>query len=321
MAAAIALAATAMLSAAHSQQPLLSHVRSWAYQLQALDPLEIAQSLYDVVVLDYAMQKDSVRAMPPEIIDIMRRKPDGSRRFILAYLSIGEAESFRYYWRKAWTKERPDWLEKENPHWPGNYTVKYWDPDWQAILFGTPDAYLDQILDAGFDGVYLDGVDVFERHRGRPDAMADMVDLVAKVAAYARSRRKDFLIVPQNGERILGDPRMLDIIDAFAREDLLYNENRSNTPNREHDIEETVATLKTVTRVGKPVLVVEYVRDHELAADLLREIASFGFIGYVARRDLRGLDVLDKPPPCREAARQFSLSCLFSGCAPPGCSR
>jgi len=40
--------------------------------------------------------------------------------------------------------------------------VKYWDKEWQQIIYGTPGAYLDRILKAGFDGVYLDLVDAFE---------------------------------------------------------------------------------------------------------------------------------------------------------------
>lgn len=284
------LVVMSMLPPAQSQQPRLPQVRSWAYQLQAIDPLQIAQSPYDLVVVDYALEKQSHAAMPREIVDIMRRKPDNSRRVVLAYLSIGEAENFRFYWRDAWLKQPPDWLERENPAWPGNYAVKYWLPGWQALMLGSPAAYLDQILDAGFDGVYLDGVDVFERLEGdHPTAMTDMVDFIATIASYARARRKDFLVIPQNGERILNDPRTLEIVDGFAREDLIYNEQRNGMPNPVQDVEDTVSRLKAVTSAGKPVLVVEYVTNRELAVSLLREIASFNFVGYIASRDLRGL--------------------------------
>ncbi len=321
---AVTVAALAMMATPpiHAQQPRLPHVRSWAYQLQAVDPLQIAQSPYDLVVVDYAMEKESKTAMPPEIVDIMRRKPDGSRRFILAYMSIGEAENFRFYWDDNWFKHPPEWLERENPNWPGNYTVRYWDPNWQALLFGGPDAYLDQIIGAGFDGVYLDGIDAFEPiERSRPAAMADMVNLVARIAGYARARRKDFAVVPQNGETILDDPRTLDIIDAFAREDLIYNEDRSGAPNPGRDVAETISDLKAVTRAGKPVLVVEYVSDPALAKGLLQQIGSYGFVGYVAARDLRRLNVPPKPAACRQPRRPFSLYCFFIGCAPRDCSR
>jgi len=56
----------------------------------------------------------------------------------------------------------PSWLAEENPEWPGNYKVRYWNKDWQNIIYGKDDSYLKKILDRGFDGVYLDIIDAFE---------------------------------------------------------------------------------------------------------------------------------------------------------------
>jgi cysteinyl-tRNA synthetase len=53
-------------------------------------------------------------------------------------------------------------MKMENRQWKGNYKGDYWDPDWQAIILGGENAYLDKILAAGFDGVYLDIIDAFE---------------------------------------------------------------------------------------------------------------------------------------------------------------
>ena len=183
--------------------PRLNEVRSWAFQLQNVDPWEIRQSPYDA-------GGDRLRLRPGATAPHFRARSSiscgpsrtASKRLILAYLSIGEAESYRYYWQDSWRKQRPEWLEPENPDWPGNYPVQYWHPEWQAILFGSPNAYLDRILDAGFDGVYLDGVDKFEQwKRRRPTAAADMVDLVAAIAAHARALRKDFLVVAAERRR------------------------------------------------------------------------------------------------------------------------
>jgi cysteinyl-tRNA synthetase len=55
----------------------------------------------------------------------------------------------------------PAWIEEENPDWPGNYKVRYWMEEWQRILMGRDDSCLDRIMDAGFDGVYLDIIDAF----------------------------------------------------------------------------------------------------------------------------------------------------------------
>jgi len=92
----------------------------------------------------------------------LRSKQNGGKRMVIAYMSIGEAEDYRYYWQPEWDSNPPSWLKGENPHWEGNYKVEYWDPLWQQIIFGTDSSYLDKILDAGFDGVYLDIIDAFE---------------------------------------------------------------------------------------------------------------------------------------------------------------
>jgi cysteinyl-tRNA synthetase len=282
----------------------LSEVRSWAFQLQNVDPMEIKLSPYDVVVIDYGFDRRNATAFPREVVDLMRTKPDGKKRLILAYFSIGEAEDYRYYWQDAWLKNRPEWLEPENPDWPGNYLVQYWHPEWQALLFGNPNAYLDRILAAGFDGVYLDGADKFEQwKRRRPSAAPDMVALIGAIATYARTHRNDFLIIPQNGDDLLGNPQFLRMIDGFGREDLLYSENQPDARNSQRNIDESVRRLRSVTAAGKPVLVVEYTAQPERAASMLRDIKDLGFIGYVADRDLKSLS-----PP------------VF-GCGQPDCSQ
>lgn len=92
----------------------------------------------------------------------LRHRPDGTSRRVLAYLSIGEAETYRPYWQPSWSRQPPPWLDAPNPDWPDNYKVRYWHPDWQQLLFRAPDSALAHILAAGFDGAYLDIIDAFE---------------------------------------------------------------------------------------------------------------------------------------------------------------
>jgi cysteinyl-tRNA synthetase len=40
--------------------------------------------------------------------------------------------------------------------------VQYWRSEWQSLIFEGPDAYINRITAAGFDGVYLDLIDAFE---------------------------------------------------------------------------------------------------------------------------------------------------------------
>lgn len=292
--AALALIAMAVLLGharpGKAEPPQLNGIRSWAYQLQNVDPRQVRASPYDLVVIDYGFIKSSAATLPREVIDFMRDKPNGERRLVFAYLSIGEAEQYRYYWDERWLNAPPEWLEIENAQWPGNFLVKYWHPDWQALIHGSPSAYLDRIIDAGFDGVYLDGVDKFEHWRDkRPSAAEDMVGLIVKLGAYARAKRPGFQVIPQNGDNLLYDPRLLKAIDGISREDLFYNETSQGDRNGPTSITESINRLRLVQAAGKPVLVVEYPGSRELALSVLSEIEKLGFIGYIAARELNSL--------------------------------
>ena len=92
----------------------------------------------------------------------LKRKKDGGRRLVFAYMSVGEAETYRDYWQKDWTEKLPAWLDKPNENWQNNYRVKFWCPEWKHILYGSPNAYLDEIMNAGFDGAFLDVIDVYQ---------------------------------------------------------------------------------------------------------------------------------------------------------------
>jgi cysteinyl-tRNA synthetase, unknown class len=246
-------------------------VKSWHYQLQSIDPHAIAKSSADMVVIDYSGEDGPfTRAQ----VKLMQRKPDGSRWLVLAYMSIGEAESYRWYW----ARRSPAWLGPENPQWRGNYGVRFWHPDWQAIIF----EYTEKILAAGFDGVYLDKVDEFDELGHH----AEMVEFVGRIAGRAKSQRPDFLIVSQNGDALIADPKFRQAIDAFAREDLLYGETVDGERNDADSIRDSIQQLKSLTAEGKPVFVVEYPRDDDQAQTARREIAGQNFIGLVARRAL-----------------------------------
>lgn len=120
----------------------------------------IAASNYDVVIMDLFFNDGS--AFTAAEINALKNKPAGGTRKIICYMSIGEAESYRYYWQPFWTSNPPSFIVAENASWAGNVKVKYWDGTWQGIIYKNNNSYLNGIISAGFDGVYLDIVDGFE---------------------------------------------------------------------------------------------------------------------------------------------------------------
>jgi cysteinyl-tRNA synthetase len=279
---------------------LLAAAKSWGYQLQNLDPDTLAASPYDMLVIDYSRDGKAARALTPEQVDKIRVKPDGERRIVLAYLSIGEAETYRYYWKWYWGwffgVFAPRWLAGENPEWRGNYGVRYWHEGWQKIIFGGEDGYLERIVKAGFDGVYLDRVDEYvDMVKEKRNARALMIAFVKALAARARALKPEFLIVPQNAEALLADPSYRAVIDGLGKEDLLFGEDVSQQPNDPKSIASNVVRLKLLMADRKPVFVVEYLDAPQEIERARRRLERYGFIPYFTDRALDAMRIGDLP--------------------------
>ena len=186
-------------------------VNDFLYQLQNTDVEAITATDFDLVVMD-------ISELDTEGVDLLHE----SDKLVLCYMSIGEAETYRWYWEESWETDPPAWLDEENPDWEGNYKVHYWDADWQALIYGSEDAYLDQILALGCDGTYLDIVDAYEYYE-RDTAAQDMVDFVLNLAVYARESDPEFGVFPQNAEELAVEfPEFMDAMTGVGVEDVYY---------------------------------------------------------------------------------------------------
>jgi len=303
------LPAVAQTSAEAEQPPapLLAAAKSWGYQLQKLDPDALAASPYDMLVIDYSRDGKPARALTPEEVDKIRVKHDGERRIVLAYLSIGEAQTYRYYWKWYWGWVfgvlSPRWLGSENPEWRGNYGVRYWHEGWQKIILGGENSYLERIINAGFDGVYLDGVDEYvDMVKEKRNARALMIAFVKAIAERARVLKPGFLVVPQNAETLLADASYRAVIDGIGKEDLLFGYDESQQPNDPKSVVSDVARLKLLTADHKPVFVVEYLDAPQEIERARRRLERYGFIPYFANR---ALDTMrDVPAPDQAADKK-----------------
>lgn len=138
----------------------LLNPENFATRLDYLTALQ--KTPYDAVVVDLYYGD---KPLTPAETAMLQDKPQGGRRLVLCYLSVGEAADYRPYWQPDWKTKPPDWVGKPNPDWPGSYRVKYWRPEWKHLLYGSDGAYLDQILNAGFDGVFLDVMDAWQTYK------------------------------------------------------------------------------------------------------------------------------------------------------------
>jgi cysteinyl-tRNA synthetase len=289
-------------------------VNDWGYQLTApddelIDLVELGDTPFDLLVIDYSGDGTADHEFPGDRIAALKASPGGPK-VVLAYMSIGEAEDYRFYWRKEWVRRRkptakaPPWLAGGNPDWPGNYKVHYWDPGWQSVLRGVPEgaekSYLDRIIDAGFDGVYLDIIDGYEYFTGKRNPFGSrreparrMAALVEELARYAREARgqPDFIVCPQNGAEILEElsaaerQAYLDAIDCIGAEDtFFYGDRDENNPYRPQ--RSVIRALQRLRRAGKPVLLVDYVTRRPKVDRFYREAERNGFVPYAGVREL-----------------------------------
>ena len=115
---------------------------------------QIKLTNYDVVLIDLFFES---AALTSADINSLKKKANGKDRLVICYISIGSAENYRYYWQTGWKKGNPSWLKKYYEGYSDEFWVEYWEQEWQNIIYG----YIDKIIAAGFDGVYLDNVEAY----------------------------------------------------------------------------------------------------------------------------------------------------------------
>lgn len=214
--------------------PPLLRVRSWAIQLQGLNQEgaieRLLESRYDLLVLEPTR---SVRGAESFDARGMVARLESAGKLCLAYVNVGQAEDYRTYWRDYWqapaadARGSPDYLVTVDPDgWEGNYPVAFWDPRWKAVLWGSPQALVDQAIADGFDGAYLDWVLGYEEpavaaaaaEQGVDPARA-MAELVRDLREYARRRRPGFLVVAQNAAGLAARvPDLARWVDGLGQE-------------------------------------------------------------------------------------------------------
>jgi len=234
----------------------LDAVDDFTYQLQDVDLAEMGASAFDLVIMDYS--SDGCEEGEYSESDIIALKNSaGGPKIVLAYMSIGETESYRFYWQNDWEPGNPLWLDEENPEWPENYKVFFWQPEWQAIIF----EYLSRIQNAGFDGVYLDIIDAYEYYATISSVQTTlaMVQFVQSIRDTARNRNPSFLIFVQNGAELASIyPAYLNAVDGIGQEDLYYGYEGDGEETPSEIANELESHLNIFHDAGKTVLSVNY---------------------------------------------------------------
>lgn len=278
-----------LLILANNPQLVTEGGRSWCYVLQRFDPQHSRFIGCDILVIDYSYDGTNETVYSKSEISFI--KSQGT--IVYAYLSIGEAEDYRFYWNTSWNINPPDWILDENPEWPGNYLIKYWSNEWKSIL----SSYLDIILRQGFDGIYLDKIDSYYTLSYYGYSLnytaREMYRLVKWIRDYVGNQTR---IILQNGEDIIDfEPDILNYINGWGIEDLFYN-GRDKVNGDE--VKYRLKHIKEIKSHGLPVYVIDYIftriQDWRIY-DFHLKCRYYGLIPYVGYVD-RELDEIVRIP-------------------------
>ncbi len=258
-------------------------VNDYIIQLQRARVERLGKTAYDLVLTDIAISGNSRERVQ------QLRNSEGGPKLVVAYMSIGQAANFQYYWQSGWTSGHPAWIGEPDGTWAGDFWVHYWDPAWQEIILTGEDSYLDRIIDLGFDGVLLDRVDAatYYEEQGRETAYREMADFVIAIAEHARERSPEFGVFTINGEDIaLRFPDYMDAVTGILVEDLYYGYPRDHEPSPPEWTAEREQMLDRWVAEGKLVLTVDYTLRPEQIDDAYERSQARGYIPYCADRGL-----------------------------------
>ena len=233
----------------------LADVSHWLYLIDVdLEPEvvgQIAASGYDMVVLDFIPSEESNTDYPmADVVAQLHGAP--SPKLVIAYVDIGEAEDYRTYWQQGWRVGDPEWIAGDDPDgWEGNYPVAYWHDEWREIWLGEGGT-LQQILDAGFDGVYLDWIEAYSdenvvviAERDGVDPVQEMIWWVQDIGDFVHSRCVECVVIAQNAAELAARDDYLAAIDAIAQEQVWFDGGADDDPPGDCPLPRTDAEVDT----------------------------------------------------------------------------
>ena len=229
----LAIALWASEARAAPSDPRLAQVETFAFALgQDVDTDAEAARLapYDLVVVDGELT-------PPGRVAELR----AAGAVVLGYLSVGTIEPYRSWYRLLKRYRLPDRFEE--------FDEDYARVSAKGFRRAISNRIARKLLAKGFDGLFLDNVDMVEGH---PKQRKGMRKLVRRLASSIHGRGG--LLFAQNGERSIGP--LLPVLDGWNREDVTRTYSFKRKRYRRVPAAETVAAQAALARISAAGLLV-----------------------------------------------------------------
>lgn len=273
----VAVMAGSLAACGGYRQPRLAPVRTFALAL-GVDPLDAAArrtlGAYDLVVVDGGSTTAA------QVADLR-----GRGALVLGYLSVGTLEPYRPWFAAA---RDGGWLLERWDDWDEHY-AEVSEPGLRRLLL----AEAAKELAKGFDGLFLDNVDMVESHPGQ---LAGMRTLVADLDRLVGPGR---LLFAQNGDDTIDT--FLAHLDGWNREDVTSTYDfdlgayRATTGTERN---QALTTVRRLRAAGVLVSTTDYTASATgpLVATAVANSCKAGALPFVSDIDLRRVPAT--PPRC-----------------------
>lgn len=215
-------------------------------------------------------------------------KEEKNKRLCLAYLSVGEAEEFRMYWKGIRNKS---WVLGRNPDWPGDHLVDVRSKEWHRLL---TDEVAPRLMAAGYDGFMLDTLDTAETLlQSDPVKFAGVNEAMADLIVTLRRRWPHAVILVNRGFDVL--PLIATQIDGVLVEGVRSTMDFKRKRSRMLSTDECLwieKKLKAVQHAGLPIFALDYVDppDPDQAATVYHRLQRLGYRPLISTPDLSHYD-------------------------------
>jgi uncharacterized protein (TIGR01370 family) len=284
-----ATAATVALTAfaASAGQGRVLPAQSFAFAIGngnlAGGPEQVAARLgdFDLVVVDGEL------ARPDEVAALQARGVT-----VLGYLSVGTIEQWRSWFPLVKRFRLGAWAD-----WKDEWFADVSKAKLRRVLTRR---IAPALLDKGFDGLFLDNVDMVEtsRHADQRDGMRELVEALATLA-----HDNERLLFAQNGAKILDRLGLVDAIDGWNREDVTWTydfDRHRYVHQRPAETRAALAELSEMAARGLITTSADYTRagDTEAKAQAVANACSAGALPYVGDIGLTARRLPDPPLTC-----------------------
>ncbi len=187
----------------------------------------------------------------------------------VAYLNIAEFEEYRNY-------SIPESLIiGKNPFWEGHFYVEVRSEIWQRLIF---DEIIPKIISKGFDGFFIDMIDIVQIFPQFRDTIINMVKSI-------KLRYEDKIVIANNGWSLIDT--LKNFVDAFLVEGLFtrYDFVKKRYFVRfEREYRDRVKILKGT---GKKIFTLDFLPDGDRRRYFIQNLSrNYGFTSYISTIEL-----------------------------------